>query len=210
MITRRLENQLLKALKKSPAVVLIGPRQIGKTTLAIGVSGRMPSVYLDLENRLDFQKTRDIEAFQKANESKLIILDEVHRLPEIFAPIRGIIDAQRRKGNKTGLFLFLGSASLDLLQQSSESLAGRISFLELHGIDALELEEYSPNQLTTLWLRGGFPESLLAASDDDSLLWRNDFSDLIWNEIFHNLVQGSRLKHYIGFGPCWPTCKEVH
>jgi len=175
MITRRLENQLLKALKKSPAVVLIGPRQIGKTTLAIGVSGRMPSVYLDLENRLDFQKTRDIEAFQKANESKLIILDEVHRLPEIFAPIRGIIDAQRRKGNKTGLFLFLGSASLDLLQQSSESLAGRISFLELHGIDALELEVYSPNQLSTLWLRGGFPESLLAASDADSLLWRNDF-----------------------------------
>jgi predicted AAA+ superfamily ATPase len=175
MITRRLENQLLTALNKSPAVVLVGPRQIGKTTLAIEVAKQIPSIYLDLENRLDLQKTQDIEAFQTANAGKLIILDEVHRLPEIFAPIRSIIDAERRKGHKTGLFLFLGSASLDLLQQSSESLAGRVSFLELHGIDALEFEAYSPNQIPMLWTRGGFPESLLAASDADSLLWRHDF-----------------------------------
>jgi predicted AAA+ superfamily ATPase len=175
MIARRLDNQLITALNKAPAVVLVGPRQIGKTTLAIEVGSQLPSIYLDLENRLDLQKTIDIEGFQAANEGKLIILDEVQRSPEIFAPIRGIIDAERRKGHKTGLFLFLGSASLDLLQQSSESLAGRISFLELHGIDALEYEAYLPNQLSQLWIRGGFPESLLAASDADSLFWRLDF-----------------------------------
>jgi predicted AAA+ superfamily ATPase len=126
---------------------------------------------LDLESTLDLQKARDIVSFHNANQDKLIILDEIQRLPEVFSSLRGIIDKQRRKGNKAGQFLFLGSASIELLRQSSESLAGRIAYLELFGVNQLE---YS-NDINRLWLRGGFPESLLAATEKDSLEWRRDF-----------------------------------
>jgi len=119
MISRRLEIKIREALGRSPSVALLGPRQVGKTTLALNISETTPSVYLDLENRLDLEKVRDIGAFHGDNRDKLIILDEVQRLPEVFAPLRGIIDKERRKGNKFGQFLFLGSASIDLLQQSS-------------------------------------------------------------------------------------------
>jgi len=175
MIQRRLETAVKDALKRSPSVALMGPRQVGKTTIALNISEERPSVYLDLENRLDLEKVRDIVVFHADNSDKLIILDEVQRLPEVFAPLRGIIDQERRKGNKTGQFLFLGSASIDLLQQSSESLAGRIAYLELYPINALEYAADSIEKINPLWLRGGFPESLLAASDADSLSWRRDF-----------------------------------
>lgn len=171
MIKRQLANTIRKALKRSPSVALIGPRQVGKTTIALEVAETMPSVYLDLESSLDLQKVRDIMSFHNANRDKLIILDEIQRLPEVFAPLRGIIDKERRKGNKSGQFLFLGSASIDLLRQSSESLAGRIAYLELFGINQLE---YS-HDMHTLWRRGGFPESLLATSEKNSLEWRRDF-----------------------------------
>jgi uncharacterized protein len=171
MIKRKLEAKIVEGLKRSPSVALMGPRQIGKTTIAFNISESIPSVYLDLERKLDLQKVQDIESFHEANRDKLIILDEVQRLPEVFSPIRGIIDQERRKGNKLGQFLFLGSASIELLRQSSESLAGRITYLELFGINQLEY----PNDTNTLWLRGGFPESLLAASDRDSVNWRRDF-----------------------------------
>ena len=134
-----------------------------------------PAIYLDLENRIDLQKVQDIEAFHSENSDKLIILDEVQRLPEIFAPLRGIIDRERRKGNRAGQFLFLGSASIDLLQQSGESLAGRIAYMELHPVDALEYTKGNPDTLNTLWVRGGFPESLLSESEQNSLDWRQDF-----------------------------------
>jgi predicted AAA+ superfamily ATPase len=175
MITRRLEKKIRKALQRSPSVALIGPRQVGKTTIALNISETTPAVYLDLESSLDLQKVRDIVAFHADNRDKLIILDEVQRLPEIFASLRGIIDQERRKGNKTGQFLFLGSASIDLLQQSGESLAGRIAYLELYPVDALEYARDSPKKLNALWLRGGFPESVLAESEKDSLDWRRDF-----------------------------------
>jgi predicted AAA+ superfamily ATPase len=128
-----------------------------------------------LENRRDLQKVQDIEAFHGENRDKLIVLDEVQRLPEIFASLRGVIDQERRKGNREGLFLFLGSASIDLLQQSSESLAGRIAYMELHPIDAIEYAGDSIDKLNSLWVRGGFPESLLSTSDQNSLDWRLDF-----------------------------------
>lgn len=96
-------------------------------------------------------------------------------MPEIFTSLRGIIDRERRKGKKTGQFLFLESASIDLLQQSSESLAGRIAYLELQPVDALEYAQNNIEQLNALWVRGGFPESILSDSDQHSLEWRLDF-----------------------------------
>ena len=175
MIPRRLESRIREALERSPSVALMGPRQVGKTTIALNIAEIVPSIYLDLENRTDLQKVQDIEAFHAQNNDKLIIMDEVQRLPEIFASLRGIIDRERRKGNKAGQFLFLGSASIDLLQQYSESLAGRIAYLELQSIDALEYAHDSLDKSNTLWVRGGFPESLLSDSDQNSLEWRLDF-----------------------------------
>lgn len=175
MIRRHLEDKLRQAIGESPSVALMGPRQIGKTTIAVNLSEGEPSVYLDLENSLDAAKVQDIDAFHAANREQLIILDEVQRAPEIFTSIRGIIDKERRKGHRSGLFLFLGSASMDLLQQSGESLAGRIAYLELYGIDVLEFGNNDTERINQLWLRGGFPDSLLAKSDNHSMRWRRDF-----------------------------------
>lgn len=172
-----MENQIQDRLQNSPSVALMGPRQVGKTTLAFNISEGIASVYLDLENSTDLQKVQDIKAFHRENSDKLIILDEVQRLPEVFATIRGLIDSERRKGNKTGHFLFLGSAAIELLQQSSESLAGRISYIELFPVDVGEYLSSPGNldKLNQLWVRGGFPESLLARDDGNSLRWRRDF-----------------------------------
>jgi uncharacterized protein len=175
MIQRELQQRLITALRKNASVALTGPRQVGKTTIALNIADSKPSVYLDLESSADREKVKDVAAFYAANSDKLIILDEMQRLPELFPDVRGIIDRQRRKGNKSGLFLFLGSASMELLKQSSESLAGRIAYLELYPVDALEYAAHSLEKLQSLWLRGGFPESLLAASEHDSLQWRRDF-----------------------------------
>lgn len=175
MIPRRLHQKIKETLKRSASVAILGPRQVGKTTLSFEVSENIPSTYLDLENSLDLLKAEDIAAFQKANSGTLIILDEVQRLPQVFQELRSIIDRERRQGNKTGLFLFLGSASLDLLKQSGESLAGRISYLELFPIDVLEFSKKDSLKTNQLWLRGGFPESLLSETDLDSFNWRRDF-----------------------------------
>lgn len=175
MIKRRLEIEVREALKRSPSVALMGPRQVGKTTIALDISESSPSLYLDLESRLDLERVRDIKSFHEVNRDNLIILDEVQRLPEIFTELRGIIDLERRKGKKSGMFLFLGSASIDLLQQSGESLAGRIAYLELFPINILEYSDGDPDKMNVLWLRGGFPESLLATTQHDSLVWRLDF-----------------------------------
>jgi len=160
-----------------PAVALMGPRQVGKTTLAMEVSQTRPSVYLDLEDRIDLKKVEHIKEFHQANKGKLIILDEVQRAPEIFAPIRGIIDQQRRENNRSGQFLFLGSASIELLRQSSETLAGRIAYAELYPVDVLEWLKMNPDKdsVRQLWLRGGFPDSALSVDDSTSLEWRQDF-----------------------------------
>jgi uncharacterized protein len=102
MITRRIENKVRNTLERSPAVALLGPRHVGKTTIALNISESIPAVYLDLEDRTDLEKVRDVSAFHAENREKLIIMDEVRRLPEVFAPLRGIIDKERRKGNKSG------------------------------------------------------------------------------------------------------------
>lgn len=175
MIERRIARTLEKALSRSASVALIGPRQVGKTTIAINIAESNNGLYLDLERSRDLQRIQDIHAFHPENRDRLIIMDEVQRLPDIFREIRGIIDQERRRGHRFGQFLFLGSASMDLLQQSGESLAGRITYLELCGIDMLEFDALSSEKVNQLWLRGGFPESLLAATDEDSMTWRNDF-----------------------------------
>jgi len=175
MIKRRIEQQVGDALRRSASVALMGPRQVGKTTIALNISESSSAVYLDLEDKLDLQKIQDISAFHMENRDSLIIMDEVQRVPQIFSSLRGIIDKERRRGHKYGQFLFLGSASMDLLQQSGESLAGRIAYLELKGVDVLEYSAETPEKLNQLWLRGGFPESLLAKDDKDSLAWRRDF-----------------------------------
>lgn len=172
MIPRILEKQLNQSLSRQAAVALLGPRQVGKTTLALKIA-TPGAVYLDLESVEDLVKLNDPLAYLSQYSGKLVILDEIQRLPEIFQSLRVLIDQNRRDGFRTGQFLILGSASLELLKQSSESLAGRISYLELTGINALELE--SPAGLKQLWLRGGFPDSYLSSNDAESALWREDF-----------------------------------
>ncbi|MCF8214875.1 MAG: ATP-binding protein [Chitinophagaceae bacterium] len=175
MIYRRLEPVLQEALSNNAAVALLGPRQVGKTTLALSFMPKEKVLYLDLENNLDKAKMVDFPSFYHENQDKLLILDEIQRVPEIFSTIRGIIDEQRRQGRRNGLFLFLGSASMDLLRQSGESLAGRIAYLELHPLNLLELNPSGSTGLNDLWLRGGFPDSLLAKNERYSLAWRTNF-----------------------------------
>jgi len=172
MLLRRLSPRLNQLLAHSPAVVLLGPRQVGKTTLAWEIAEKRPAVYLDLEDEADRAKLSDPVRYLADHERELVILDEVHRLPELFQSLRGVIDRGRRQGKPNGRFLLLGSAALDLLKQSGESLAGRISYLELGPFDALEV---APAKLDTLWVRGGFPRSFLAENDELSLAWRRDF-----------------------------------
>jgi predicted AAA+ superfamily ATPase len=172
MIPRRLLSTLASALAEAPAVALLGPRQAGKTTLALEAAKARPAIYLDLESDADRAKLSDPEQYLSQHEDKLVILDEIQRLPQMFRNMRGLIDAGRRRGRGKGRFLVLGSASIDLLRQSSESLAGRIRYLELAPLDAGEV---GGDRLDALWLRGGFPESLLADSDAASLRWRADF-----------------------------------
>lgn len=172
MIARRIYGELVKAVNGSPAVALLGPRQVGKTTLALEVGNTRPSLYLDLESVSDRAKLSDPERYLAEHEDELVILDEVHRAPELFQSLRGLIDRGRRHGKRTGRFLLLGSASMDLLKQSGESLAGRIGYLELAPFDALEIED---TLIDRLWLRGGFPSSFLAGSDAASMKWRQDF-----------------------------------
>lgn len=172
MLNRQLLPKLADALDHSPAVVLLGPRQVGKTTLALAVGESRQALYLDLESEQDSAKLAQPELYLADHSDKLVILDEVHRAPGLFPVLRGLIDKNRRAGRKSGQFLLLGSASLDLLKQSGETLAGRVAFLELAPLSVLET---SSMPMDTLWLRGGFPESLLALDGVRSLRWRQDF-----------------------------------
>ena len=174
MFDRFITPHIQQALLRAPAVVLLGPRQVGKTTLALGFA-QPDGVYLDLESPEDRNKLTNVEQYLRTQQDRLVVLDEVQRLPTLFEPLRGLIDQARRnpQGRRTGLYLLLGSASLELIQHSSETLAGRVAFLELSGLHRLEV----PSTLwDDLWLRGGFPESLTANSVADSVRWRRDFT----------------------------------
>ncbi len=172
MINRRIKPVLRQLLAEYPAVCLLGPRQSGKTTLAHEIAAGAESTYLDLESPADRAKLSDAELYLTDHESRLVILDEVQRVPELFQSLRGLIDRGRRRGRAVGRFLLLGSASLELLRQSGETLAGRVAYLELGPLDILEVESERRDRL---WVRGGFPDSFLAASESASLRWRDNF-----------------------------------
>lgn len=172
MIQRQAEAEVRWLLEHVPAVVIVGPRQAGKTTLALQIAATRPSVYLDLESEADRAKLAEPELYLADHEDELVILDEVQRTPGLFETLRGVIDRGRREGRRSGRFLLAGSASIDLLAQSGETLAGRVAFVELGPFGAAEIEA---SRLDRLWIRGGFPESFLARGDRESLRWRRDF-----------------------------------
>lgn len=197
MIARNARNRVEDLLSRFPAVVLIGPRQVGKTTLALDLVEERGegAVYLDLERPADLARLADPERYLETHKGRFVVLDEVHRTPGLFQVLRGTIDRRRRAGLRAGQFLLLGSASLDLLRQSSESLAGRMAIVELTPFLADEVvasasegapphvsgdqssshDESARRTLDRLWVRGGFPESFLASDDLASIEWRHAF-----------------------------------
>lgn len=175
MYKREIAQKITEKLTCNPAVAILGPRQVGKTTLALEIAKDRPSIYLDLENPEDFQKLRDPAHYLGLHTDKLVILDEIQRYPDLFMSLRGVIDAGRRESKGNGRFLVLGSASNDLLKQSSESLAGRINYLELSGLNPFEVEAPDSKHLQQLWVRGGFPNSYAALNNAESNEWRKNF-----------------------------------
>jgi predicted AAA+ superfamily ATPase len=172
MIARNIRTHLLESLSRFPAVALLGARQVGKTTLAreIAATFSTPSIVLDLERPSDLAKLAEPELYLTGHRDRLMVLDEIQRQPELFPVLRALIDEDRRPGR----FLILGSASPALIRQSSESLAGRIAFIELAPFSLAEVGD-RPDVWRTLWLRGGFPSSFLAADDAATLQWREAF-----------------------------------
>jgi predicted AAA+ superfamily ATPase len=167
MIDRSIRRRIEDQLDYFPAVVLLGPRQVGKTTLARAIGEQRDAVYLDLEDGDDRQQLYDANRFFDATKNRLVILDEVHRTPELFQTLRGVIDRGRREGLESGRFLILGSASGDLLRQSGESLAGRVSYIDMSPLTVREVTAIEQEQ-RQLWSRGGYPTSFLAPSDNAS------------------------------------------
>ncbi len=204
MIHRTLENKLIQGLKSMPVVVILGPRQVGKTTLALEFAKPLldkPVHYLDLELDSDLAKLDDPESYLRQFENQLLVIDEVQRKPDLFRIIRGLVDIRKRAGEKSGHFLLLGSASKELLQQSSETLAGRIRYLELTPFTANELHQNDRLGFSVekLWFRGGFPDSYLAESDLESWDWRQDFITTYVEKdipLFGPQVPATRMKRF--------------
>lgn len=212
MIQRIIQRKLIDSLRNMPVVVILGPRQVGKTTLALDLATSTvdkPIHYLDLELNSDLAKLDDAEAYLRRFENQLLVIDEVQRKPELFPVIRALVDLRKRNGERAGHFLLLGSASRDLLQQSSESLAGRIRYLELHPFSVNELNISDPLgfNLEKLWFRGGFPDSYLAESEIESQNWRRDFiSTYVEKDIplFGPQVPATRMKRF------WSMLSHYH
>ena len=171
MLARKALHTVRQALACQASVALMGPRQVGKTTLALQIGEEQNALYLDLEDIQERDKLSNATVFLAAYEDRLVILDEIHRVPDLFLTLRGLIDQGRRRGQRTGRFLLLGSASLDLMRQSGESLAGRISYIDMTPLSVLEVPTDAHEEL---WVRGGFPDSFLAQDQRHALSWRKD------------------------------------
>ena len=172
MIERSHRKSIEEALENQAGVVLLGPRQVGKTTLAQDIAESRDAVYLDMERTADRRVLEEPDLYLDEQGGRLVVIDEVQLLPDLFGALRGQIDLRRRQGHRTGQFLLLGSASNTLLRQSAESLAGRVSY---HELTPFTQPEIGADATSTLWLRGGFPDSFLAKSNRASLTWREDF-----------------------------------
>ena len=176
MLPRHAHDRIRVALRRQATVGLLGPRQAGKTTLARAAAEEVGGVVVDLERSEDRARLADLPRFLRANEERLVVFDEIHRAPDLFAELRGFIDDGRRRGLGIGRFLILGSASMQWLRQS-ESLAGRIEYLDLNPLEVGEVEPGTAPPAGTvnrLWLRGGLPPSFLANSDEDSAAFRRN------------------------------------
>ena len=183
MIPRNALATIRSSLSQFPAVALLGPRQIGKSTLARAIvdeRGKDNAHRLDLERPRDKAQLAEPELYLEAHRDQLVVLDEIQQAPNIFATLKSVIDDRRAAGRPSGHFLLLGSASIDLLRQSAETLAGRITYIELPGLTLDEIKQAAPDSsadvlTNTLWLRGGFPDSYLADDDAQSTAWREAF-----------------------------------
>ena len=208
MLDRKLAHLLTSRLKYQPAVALLGPRQVGKTTLAREIAASLPgAIFLDLEREADRAQLARADLFFSRHRDQLVVLDEVQTIPDLFASLRPEIDADRHAGR----FLLLGSASGALLRQSAESLAGRIAYLELTPLLIEELvtsAEYTATaQATLLWLRGGFPRSFLANDEAESLSWRSDFIETFLARDLPQLgvtIPAETLRRF------WRMCAHLH
>lgn len=204
-VERIITASIEQKLENMPGVVILGPRQCGKSTLAKAIISEIRgAVYLDLERASDVSKLRDPEAFFSLNSDKLICLDEIQRVPELFPVLRSIMDENR----KNGQFIILGSASPDLIKQSSETLAGRISYFELTPFLLKEVsEDHDLRPLRKLWLRGGFPRSFLASNEKESFEWRIDFIRTFLERDIPQLGFRTPAKTLERF---WSICAHLH
>lgn len=200
MINRNLAPKVIESLTQFPAVAILGPRQVGKSTLARSVAHG--AIFLDLERPADIAKLQDAESYLGSLSDRLVVIDEIQRMPELFPVLRVLIDQQRRPGR----FLLLGSASPALRRQASESLAGRIEYLELTPFTLDEVGATPENQQKLL-LRGGFPESFLAASNQASLRWRQAFIQTFLEQDIPQLgirIPASQLRRF------WQMLAHLH
>lgn len=204
-IERILTTTIKQKLENMPGVVILGPRQCGKSTLVKAIISEIGgAVYLDLERPSDVSKLRDPEAFFSLNNDKLICLDEIQRVPDLFPVLRSVMDENR----KNGQFIILGSASPDLIKQSSETLAGRISYFELTPFVLKEVsEDHHLKTLRKLWLRGGFPRSYLASDEKESIEWRFDFIRTFLERDIPQLGFRTPAKTIERF---WRICAHLH